>query len=132
MTIKIVLLCSILGMLTGRTFAQNSDNIDNTDYVKKVEKYRRMKITGTTLTIMGSVLCALGTVVMVHSTVEDGEPSDAGVATLVAGHIAFATGIPLWIIGSNNQKKYSKLAQQVNVRINATPRSQGLTLTYRF
>ena len=129
MTIKIVLLCSILGMLSGRTFAQNSENID---YVKKVEKYRRMKITGTTLTIMGSVLCAVGTVVMIHDTVDEGEPSDAGVATLVAGHIAFASGIPLWIIGSNNQKKYSKIAQQVNVRINTTPRSHGLTLTYRF
>ncbi|HEY5918562.1 MAG TPA: hypothetical protein VIU13_14195 [Chryseolinea sp.] len=129
MIIKIVLLCSLLGMLTGRTFAQSSDNID---YVKKVEKYRRMKITGTTLTIMGSVLCAVGTVVMIHDTVDEGEPSDAGVATLVAGHVAFATGIPLWIVGSNNQKKYSKLAQQVNVRINATPRSHGLTLTYRF
>jgi hypothetical protein len=134
MTIRIVLLCCILGMLTGRTFAQNSNNID---YAKKVEKNRRMKIAGTTLTVLGSVLFVAGTITILNSTAEDlfyteSKSTDAGVACFFAGNIALAGGIPLWIIGANNQKKYSKLAQQVNVKINATPRSQGLTLTYRF
>jgi hypothetical protein len=82
MTIKIVLLCCILGMLTGRTFAQNSNNID---YVKKVEKYRRMKIAGTTLTVLGSVLFVAGTITILNSTAEDlfyteSKSTDAGVA----------------------------------------------------
>ena len=134
MTIRIVLLCCILVMLTGPTFAQNSSNID---YVKKVEKYRRLKIAGASLTVLGSVLFVVGTVTIYTSTVEDlfyteSKPTDAAMACFFAGNIALAGGIPLWIIGANNQNKYSKLAQKVNVKINATPRSHGLTLTYRF
>jgi hypothetical protein len=134
MIIRIVLLCCILGMLTGRTFAQNSNNID---YVKKVEKYRRMKIAGTTLTVLGSVLFVAGTITILNSTAEDlfyteSKSTDAGVACFFAGNIALAGGIPLWIIGANNQKKYSKLAQQLNVKISAAPRQPTLTLTYRF
>ena len=134
MTIKIVLLCCILGMLTGPTFAQTSNNID---YIKKVEKYRRMKIAGITLTALGSVLFVAGTITIYNSSAEDlfyteSKSTDAGVACFFAGNIALAGGIPLWIVGANNQNKYSKLAQQVIVKINATPRSQGLTFTYRF
>jgi hypothetical protein len=134
MTIKIVLLCSILGMVSGRTFAQNSDNID---YIKKVEKYRRIKIAGTTLTALGSVLFVVGTITIYNSSAEDlfyteSKSTDAGVACFFAGNIALAGGIPLWIIGANNQNKYSKLAQQVNVRINASPKQSTLSLTYRF
>jgi hypothetical protein len=134
MTIKIVLLCCILGMLTGPTFAQNSNNID---YVNKVEKYRRMKIAGTTLTVLGSVLFVAGTITILNSTAEDlfyteSKSTDAGVACFFAGNIALAGGIPLWIIGAKNQKKYSKLAQQLNVKINGAPRQPTLTLTYRF
>ena len=134
MTIRIVLLCCILGMLTEHTFAQNSSNID---YVKKVEKYRRMKIAGASLTVLGSVLFVVGTVTIYNSTVEDlfyteSKSTDAGVACFFAGNVALAGGIPLWIIGANNQNKYSKLAQKVNVRINASPKQSTLSLTYRF
>src|SRR5688572_3023181 len=102
MKIKILVLCTILGMLSERTFAQNSGNID---YVKKVEKYRRMKIAGTTLTVLGSVLFVVGSITIINSSseylfYEESKSTDAGVACFFAGQVALIGGIPLWTIGA--------------------------------
>ena len=133
---RIVILCSILALMTGRAFAQNTNNLD---YIKKVEKFRRMRNAGAGLTVVGSVLLVVGTVTVINSSVDElfyteSKTTDAGVASMVAGQICLGAGIPLWIVGANNHKKYSKLAQGhgLNVKINATPQSRGLTFTYRF
>jgi hypothetical protein len=55
-----------------------------------------------------------------------------GAVLFVGGCVSLGVGIPLWIVGGVQQKKYSAKPQQLSVRINATPQNQGLTLTYRF
>lgn len=136
--IRFIFLCALFGFLAGQTYAQRQQHSrEKIDYFKKVEKYRRMKNGGMTLTIMGSVLLVAGTITVLNSTVDEvfyteSKTADAGVACLVAGHISLAAGIPLWIVGANNHKKYFQKVQQLSVKINSTPQSQGLTLMYRF
>jgi len=96
-----------------------------------------MKNGGMALTIAGSVLFVAGTITIMNSTVEgmfysESNSADAGAACFLAGNVALAAGIPLWIVGHNNEKKYRKNIQELSVKINTTPKSQGLTLTYRF
>jgi len=50
---------------------------------------------------------------------------------IIAGYACLGAGLPLWIVGGINHKKYSKL-RDLSINLNATPQSQGLTLTYRF
>ena len=134
MTIRIIVLCSILALPNIRAFAQATDNIN---YVKKAEKYRNMRNWGIGLTAGGTVLFVVGTVLVMESTVDElfvseSKTADAGVAATMVGGVCLAGGIPLWIIGHNNHKKYSKLSQGLTVKINTGPQRCGLTLTYRF
>ena len=134
MTIRIIILCSVLALLNSHAFAQASENID---YVKKSEKFRHMRNWGIGLTAAGTTLFVVGTVLIMESTTEElfyteSKTSDFGVASTVIGGTCLAGGIPLWMIGHNNHKKYSKLSQGLTVKMNATPHSRGLTLTYRF
>ena len=134
MTIKILGLCFVLALLNLRAFAQASDNID---YVKKSEKFRRMRNWGIGLTAVGTTLFVVGSVIIMESSVDElfyteSKTADAGAASTMIGGVCLGGGIPLWIIGHNNHKKYSKLSQGLTVKINSTPRSCGLTLTYHF
>lgn len=87
--------------------------------------------------MVGSVLLVAGTITVLNATVEEmfyveSENADIGVACMLAGQIGLCAGIPLWIVGANNQRKYSMKVQELTVMINASPQSHGLTLTYRF
>jgi len=135
---KLIMLCTLFGFLAGQTYAQQQlQNQEKIDYFGKVEKYRRMKNSGIALTVVGSVLLAAGTITVLNATVEEmfyveSKSADIGVACMLAGQIGLGAGIPLWIVGANNQRKYSMKVQELTVKINATPQSHGLTLTYRF
>jgi len=138
MTIRLIILCTLFGFLAGQTYAQQQpQSQEKIDYFGKVEKYRRMKNSGIALTVVGSVLLVAGTITVLNATVEEmfyveSDKADIGVACMLAGQIGLGAGIPLWIVGANNQKKYSKKVQELTVKINGTPQSHGLTLTYRF
>ncbi len=109
-------------------------------YVKKSEKYRKMKNTGRVLTVLGGVLFVSGIVTLSKSSIiynSNGTQSTIGNPGLGAleylgGVAGLGAGIPLWIIGGHNQKKYDAKLQNLSVRFNATPQHKGLTLTYRF
>lgn len=134
MSPKIVACIVIMCLFVGKAAAQNTQpSTDKLDYLKKVEKYRRMKITGVTLTVVGTVLTIVGTTTFLNTPIdEEGHNLEAGALGMVVGQACIGAGIPLWIVGANNQKGYNKKLQQLTVKVNATPRAHGLTLTYRF
>ena len=142
MTRKTVPLCVILGLFGHLAFAQpnmtqNSQSL-KLDYVGKIEKYRKMRGAGAALTVVGSILSVAGTVTAMNNMgdmfVDDGNDSAlaAGTVCALAGYGMLGAGIPLWIVGGVQHKKYSTKLQELSVKINATPRSQGLTLSFRF
>lgn len=132
-----VLLCFFL-CLSAQCYAQ----IDQQKmlYLQKSEKYRKMKNTGRVLTVIGGALWVYGVVTIVNSvnttnggtsTSSNGDAQNGALAYL-GGIAGLGAGIPLWIVGGYNQRKYEGKLQNLSVRINASPQNKGLTLTYRF
>lgn len=123
------------------SFAQLNE--DKLFYLKKAEKYRRMKNTGTVLTIGGSVLAVVGIATLLNTTVETtttssgtqarttGNPA-AGAVAYVVGAASVGAGIPLWIVGAHAQRKYNRKLDAVSVRMKINVSSTGFTLAYRF
>ena len=131
----ICLLFTIVMLATTQSNGQQSP--ENLDYINKIEKYRKMKNTGATLTVLGGVLVAIGAAVMYNSsydwwTGEETGNRQAGALCTVFGIAGLGSGIPLWAVGAHNQRKYTEKLQGLSVKINANSRSSGLTLSYRF
>ena len=139
---KIIILCTIIGLFAGRIYAQQnvpqeSQKLEKLDYIQKVEKYRKMRGAGAALTVVGSILSIAGTVTAINNMdiwVDDDNDSAyaAGTICALAGYGMLGAGIPLWIVGGVQHKKYSTKLQGLSIKVNATPQAQGLTLTYRF
>lgn len=110
-------------------------------YVKKSEKFRKMKNRGTGLAVVGTILFIAGIVTLSNvtyaynssgvATATSGKP-EQGALMFLGGVAGLGAGIPLWVVGAHNQRKYEKKYQNLSVRINAAPQNRGLTLTYRF
>ena len=141
MTQKAVLLSMILGLISHLALAQqntpqNSESL-KFDYVGKIEKYRKMRGAGAALTVIGSILSVAGTVTAMNNMdlfTDDNNDSAlaAGTVCALAGYGMLGAGIPLWIVGGVQHKKYSTKLQGLSVKIHANPQSQGLTLSFRF
>ena len=104
-------------------------------YSGKVEKYRKMKGLGTSLTVLGGVLLVVGVATIVNSTTySSGSTSnaDTGLVAYFLGVAGLGSGIPLWIVGAHQQRKYSKKLEGLSFRFNLNPQRKGLTLAYRF
>jgi uncharacterized membrane protein YedE/YeeE len=131
----ICFLITIILLATTQSFAQQSP--EKLDYLNKVDKYRKMKSTGATLTVLGGVLVGIGAAIMYNSsydwwTGEETGNRQAGALCTVFGIAGLGSGIPLWAVGAHNQRKYNEKLQGLSVRINASPQSSGLKLSYRF
>lgn len=112
-------------------------------YFEKAEKYRRMKNTGTTLTVLGTTLSIIGIAVLLNSsetttyngssthTTTSGNP-ESGAAAYLIGTACVGAGIPLWIVGGINQGRYRRKYESVTVGASIVPQRPGLTLRYRF
>ena len=105
----------------------------------KVEKYRKLKNTGATLTVVGGVLFVVGVSMLLNSTTtyyngQTSSSSNAGTGAIayVLGVAGLGTGIPLWIVGAHQQRKYTKKLEGVTLRFNLHPQGQGITFAYRF
>jgi hypothetical protein len=140
MTRKIIILCVAIGLTDQLAYAQpstqqNSQNL-KLDYVAKVEKYRKMRGAGAALTVVGSILSIAGTVTALNNMDLFDESNDsayvAGTACALAGYGMLGAGIPLWIVGGVQHKKYSTKLQELSVKINSAGPAPGLTLRYRF
>jgi hypothetical protein len=140
---KSILLCSCLLILTFQCYAQY--DADKMFYLQKSEKYRKMKSTGTVLAVGGGILAVVGFVTLLNSTITEtnygggqtqttttGHPV-LGAASFLVGLGGLGSGIPLWIIGAHNERKYMhKLENTVSFRFNVNPQRTGIALTYHF
>jgi hypothetical protein len=139
---KTFTLLALLAFTATQSFAQLDD--EKLVYLKKAEKFRKMKNTGAALTISGSALIAVGLITMINSsyvtiydtggqshTTTEGNPG-LGIAAYLVGNACAGAGIPLWIIGKNNYRKYNNKVNDLTSRVSLSPQANGLTLTYRF
>ena len=137
-------ICTLLLFILIGTSVVAQDQSDETAfYQRKAEKFRKMKNAGTFLTVTGGILLVAGYSAVANSstnsyysggyyqTTTTGNPVGGAVAVLF-GHAALGAGIPLWIIGKNNHRKYMEKASGFSLRLNHNRSRTGLTLTYRF
>lgn len=120
------------------TFAQIDS--DKMLYLQKSEKYKRMRNTGITLAVGGTVMMVAGIVTIVNNadpynqSVGQNNTDDIGRGALMylGGAIAIGVGTPLWIVGGISHARYNRKLQSVSSRLTIYPRNRGIGLTYRF
>lgn len=123
------LLILVLLVTTQSVAQQNSQQLEN---YAKMEKARKMKSGGATLAVLGGILMIAGGIT-VRNNIRNGEGNaETGVLCFVFGIGGLASGIPIMAVGAHNQRKYSEQSDGLAVRINITPQSTGLKLSYRF
>lgn len=137
---KFIIYTILVCCLASEALAQEQDKIL---YELKAEKYKRMKNTGAALTVGGGVLAIVGIVVGSNSSVTTtsygGGPTDTestgslgfSVAAFLIGGASVGVGVPLWIVGSKSEKKYTQKLENLSVKMNVRPGTKGLTLVYR-
>ncbi len=94
-----------------------------------------MKNGGATLTVLGGILFVVGSVTVYNSTSFLGGGNgnaEAGAGAILFGVIGLGSGIPLWIVGAHNQRKYKAKLESITIQPTISARGTGLTLTYRF
>jgi hypothetical protein len=113
-------------------------------YAGKAEKYRKMKGTGATLTVMGGILLVVGVATLLNAssstyTNSSGYTQTSSSGNAAAGAVAYllgvaglGSGIPLWIVGAHQHRKYTQKLEGLSLRFNMNPQGKGLTLTCRF
>ena len=138
---KFIVLFFFLSFLASKTYAQIDS--ERMVYAAKMEKYRRMRHTGATLTVTGGILVIVGVVTLINSSVDTysngsttkttttGNPV-AGAAAYLLGVAGLGSGIPLWIVGGHQYKKYERKLLDVHVGFNLNRNETGLKLTCRF
>lgn len=133
---KFAALLLFLVLITVQSYCQN--NSEKLLYVRKSETYRKVKNTGATLTVVGAISLIVGNVISNNTPEYTGTgkaPSglhDDGLIWKAAGVVGLGSGVPLWIVGAVNQKKYENKLENLFVRYDLNPQGGGLTLTYRF
>ncbi len=138
---KFIPLFCILFLLSVQTIAQRDP--DRLFYALKVEKFRKMKTTGATLTVTGAILVVVGISMIVNSTSSSSHNSSTGTYNLTTnqetgalvyllGVGSLGAGIPLWIVGGHQQHKYEGKFEKLSVGLNFSPQKTGLTLAYHF
>jgi hypothetical protein len=111
-------------------------------YLQKAEKYRRMKNTGATLTVVGAAAFIYGVVVASNSsttytyqngntyTHTEGNPGMAA-ACILLGSGGLGAGIPLWIVGNHAEDKYKKKLAGVALNLKFYENNAGLGVSWR-
>jgi len=104
-------------------------------YLKKVEKYRKMRNTGFAFAAIGAGCGIYGLTQLIKSSNNKsgqyvGDPTAPYL--WLAGAPLFATGITLGLVGTGNYSKYQRKLQTVTINLNYSPRQAGLALVYKF
>lgn len=108
----------------------------------KYEKYRRMKGTGTVLTVLGGIAVIVGFSMIgsadyatttnqygqQQTTTNDTGQVVGGALLLVGGGAMVGTGIPLMIVGSKKSKKYKVYNSSLNLEL--SPLRAGLKFRF--
>jgi hypothetical protein len=132
----------LLAVLSVNCYAQYDS--DKLFYVKKAEKYRRMKNTGAILTVGGTILAVVGISTLMNATTTttyygSGTPATTNTGNAAGGAVAYVlgaasmgAGIPLWIVGGHARRKYERKLEAITVRLDLNQQTNGLTLRYAF
>ena len=125
MNVKIVaVIISILILLL--SFSVNAQhNTDSSSYAKKAQRALATKRFGAGLTLLSTAAFIAGGIITSNG-------NDDGVGIAMGAMAGTVIGIPIWLIGGANHRKFTRKAQGITIRVKATPRQSGLTLTYRF
>lgn len=132
---RIFFLCAYLSLVGFPSYGQIKN--DKQLYDEKVKKFTRMKTAGMVVSIAGSVAMMLAVAQIsnedysLYSSTSDEEDYYIA-ATGVAGVSMLGAGVPLWIIGARNQRKYNQKLNNLSVGINNNSNQRGLALRYRF
>ena len=107
------------------------DDGSKSPYEDEIVKYTNRRNAGIPLTVLGGILLAAGYQMMENY---DSENYSAGDGLLVTGLGAgcLAAGIPLLISGFRGVRKYKKRTEKLSVRYYMNPRSNGISINYRF
>jgi len=127
MKLPIALLLTVLVTVSSHAQYKN----DSTEYVVKIRNYRDMRTIGTILTVVGTGLFVSGLVTMADNLWDD-QRFENGLVMYVVGAVSLGAGIPLWIVGAHQHKKYSEKLKALSLNFNASTSYQGLTIRYRF
>lgn len=140
---RFALIFSVLILFSAiQTYAQFDK--DKLFYAAKAERYKRMKTTGTILTIAGGILTVVGITTLSNSSVttiygSNGQSQNITTGNPEAGAIEFllgigglGAGIPLWAVGGHAERKYLRKLENISVRLNRQQQNTGFTLTYKF
>lgn len=111
-------------------------------YLKKSEKFRKMRNTGIGLLSVGGIGLVTGVVKLINApstynsitgqTTKTGTSAEQGSLLVLGGMVLGAGGIPLTIIGAINHRRYNKKLENVSLNLNLSPQHKGLVLTYKF
>ncbi len=123
-----------------------AQQLDRKSIELKIQRYTKMKKTGTVLTIVGGALTITGIALISSAKVESttniyGQPTYTsndpnavgGVLCLLGGLGMAGTGIPLMAVGSSRVKKYTAQLNTLSFNLKLTPSGQaGVGFTYSF
>lgn len=123
-----------------------AQQLDRATIEQRIQRYTKMKKTGTVLTIVGSALTITGIALMSSAkyetttnyygtqTTTSHDPNAIGGAFCLLGGLGMAgTGIPLMAVGSSRVKKYTAQLNTLSLNLKITPNGQaGVGFTYSF
>jgi len=114
---------------------------DNRLYERKVEKYTKLKRTGTTLGIAGGALTVVGVILMSNAnwhtdtnaygqtqTTTDDPQGVLGLVSVLVGVPMAGTGVVLGIIGGKKQRHYQRKLDNLSAGYFQRHGAHGITL----
>ncbi|MBL3654746.1 hypothetical protein [Fulvivirga sediminis] len=139
---------ALILVLINVEFTQAQFDENQLTYLRKVEKYGRLKRTGMAMAIGGAVMTTAGVALINQAdwvdsnsngyggssnTVTTDDPEGVvGVLFTIVGVPLTITGVVLAIVGNSKEKKYEQKLDRISAGYYRKHGASGLTLTYRF
>jgi hypothetical protein len=141
---KRIIAFSVLALFCFSSMMAQVKMPDNAFYQHKVERYTKLKKTGTSLGLAGGALTAMGIALVSNAkwttstdawgneTTTTDTSGAFGIITISVGVPMAVTGIVLHSIGSRKAKYYQSKLENVSLGIIHTPQQKGISLAIKF